>query len=366
MARVKPFREIIEVVQDLSRSQSDDKRRIRGIVNRKYLYDIPRIDEWSFLKATSAISCLAEYTTGVVTVTTGGTAVGFGSGAVMDSSMTGRRIKFDGNDNIYDITFTKADSCTISPPLSGTANVGSGGYTIFKNIYSLPTDFDRFLINGGLLFYSAGQPRQIPEKMDDDFIAEFNVNPTSQPDICRLIGYDTAGNRQVEISPPPSVAYAFQNEYLKTLSPMSETTGGTVITITDSTVITGTGTFFTLANTGDYFRVDNYGIGPDSKWYQIQAIVSDSDLTLSKNFIEGTGGASTKYVISSAPLYPYGMQDALIYGALEEIYPDQNDPNFILYHVKYAQVLSSNKILTANRMSKDSVELIAEDYDYRR
>lgn len=363
--RVIPFSEIIERVQDLSRTNTDSKQRIRGIVNEVYTLDISKEYDWSFLKASSAISVLAEHDSGYASVTTQGSTVSLQSSNTISSAYTGRKIKFSGNNDIYDVTYANATGLTISPPLSGITNVSTGGYTIYQNIYALPSDFDRFPVNGGLLFYSSGQPTPLPELLDDDYYANANASPTSIPDYCRLVGYDTAGNRQFEVLPPPSQVYILLNEYIKTLPPMYENTMGTVVITSNQTAVSGTGTIFTQLNTGDYLRFDAFGEGADSIWYQINAISSDTNLTLATNFRKDSS-VSGSFTICSIPKIPYRLQDALIYGSIRKLLPDEKDPMLAYADKQYAQIIIYNKNLEQTRHAKDNVELIAEDYNYRR
>jgi len=360
-----PFTEIVERVKDLSRSAADVKGRIRGIVNDIYTREIPRMYDWPWLKANSQIAVIAEYDTGVASVTTQGTLVSFFSGAVITTAMTGRKIKFDNNPNIYDFVYNDASGGTINPPLSGEQNVGTDGYTIFKTEYSLPVDFDRWPINGGLLYMAGGIPTPIPEKVDDDFFEAFTASPTEVPEMVRLKQDDTAGCPQFEINPPPASAYVLGNEYIKFLLPMVEFSDGTIAITAGGTAVTGTSTKFTLATTGDYLRVDGLGVGADSDWYRITAITNDTTATLDRAFRSDTSVAAAAFVISMAPRMPYRMQDALVYGAIEKILTDQNDPMLMFAHVKYAEIMTDNKVLDRNRKAKDEVELIAEDAFYR-
>src|SRR3990167_6426628 len=363
--RAIPFTEVVERIQDLGRANVDTKQRIRGIVNDVYTLDIPQEFDWSWLKASSAISCLAEYTTGVATINTQATAIVFGSGAVITSAMTGRKIKLDGNADIYDFTFVASNSGSINPPLSGSTNISSGGYSIYKNIYSLPLDFDRFPVNGGLLFYESGQPNPLPELVDDDYYEQANASPTSTPDYCRLVGYDSGGNRQVEIIPPPSSVYILLNEYIKTLPPMYENTMGTVVITSNQTAVTGTGTVFTQMNKGNYLRVEVFGKGVDSIWYKIDVISTDTNLTLATAFRKDSSYAGS-FTICSVPQMPYKFHPAFIYGGLRKLLPDQKDPMFIYADAEYRKIISDNKYLEQSSHAKDDVELIAEDFRYRR
>lgn len=362
--RAIPFTEIVERIEDLGRVGTETKKRTRAVVNEIYTIDIPNDYDHHWLKSSSGIACIAEYDTGTTKINTQSTAVMFGSGAVIDSSFTGRKIKFDDNPDVYDFTFSKANSGTISPPLSGVVNLSCASYTIFKNIYSLPADFDRFPVNGGLLFYSAGQPQPLAPILDDDYYSQVNASPTDVPTNCRFVGYDTAGQLQVEILPPPASPYLLINEYIKALSPMIESTMGTIVVSSNQTTVSGTSTYFTQMNSGDYIRADNFGKGGDSTWYRIAVVNNASTITLSSNFRIDSNYTGS-YTISKAPLMPYRMQPALIWGSLMKLLPDQKDPMFITATRNYAKIMSDNRVLEQSRYAKDTVELIAEDYDYR-
>ena len=363
--RTLPFSEIIEKISDLSRSNIDQRSRIKGLVNEVYTLDIPKEYDWYWLKASSGISCIAEYKTGVVSINTQDTAILFNSGAVITTAMTGRKIKFSGNSDVYDFTYVAANSGSINLPLSGSTNISSGGYTIYKNIYSLPSDFDRFPVNGGLLFYSGGQPTPLPELVDDDYYEQATASPSSVPEGCRFTEYDTAGNMQIEIIPPPSIAYILQNEYIKTLNPMYENTMGTVVITSNQTAVTGTGTVFLQMNTGDYLRADSFGEKGESVWYKISAISSDTNLTLSTVFRKDSG-YSGSFTISSEPKMPYKFHNGLIYGAVRKILSDEKDPMLMYANAEWMKIITDNKVLEQSRHAKDDVETIAEDINYRR
>jgi len=365
MAKINPFSEIVERTQDLTRSNADTKQRIRGIVNDVYTTDITKEYDWSWLKASSAISCIAQFNTGVVTVSTQGTIVTMSGATTIDTTFTGRKIKFGDNPDVYDVTYLGTTGVTISPPLSGATNISDGTYTIFKNIFSLPGDFDRFPINGGLLSYQGGQPTPLPELMDDDYYAQVNASPTTIPDNCRMLGYDASGNLQVEIIPPPASAYILVEEYIKSLDPMKENTAGTIVMSSNSLVVTGTSTIFNTMSAGDYVRADNFGKSTDSVWYRISAITSNTNMTLATVFRTDSSYTGA-FTISSAPKMPSKLQSAIMWGAIMKILPDQKDPMFIMAKIEYERSIKDNKVMEQNRHSKDNVGLIAEDMEYRR
>jgi hypothetical protein len=279
--------------------------------------------------------------------------------------MTGRKIKFSNNSNIYDFTYVASNSGSINPPLSGSTNITSGGYTIYKNIYSLPSDFDRFPVNGGLLFYSSGQPDPLPELAGDDYYEQATASPSSVPEGCRFTDYDVNGDMQVEVVPPPSDAYILLNEYLKTLAPMYENTMGTIVITSNQTAVTGTGTVFLQMNTGDYLRADVFGDKGESVWYKISVISSNSDLTLTSVFRKDSSYTGS-FTICSEPKIPYKFHNALIYGSIKKILSDEKDPMLMYANAEYMKIIGDNKVLEQSRHAKDDVETIAEDINYRR
>lgn len=360
-----PFTEIVERVQDLSRANTETERRIRGIVNEVYSQEIPREYDFTWLKVSTSFLVTASYNSGVVTVDTQDTVLTF-SGCTIATDTTGRKIKFGDNANIYDFTYVASNSGTISPPLSGVTNVSNGTYSLFQNKYTLPSDFDRFPVNGGLLFYQAGQPTPLPELYDDDYYERVNASPSTIPEGCRVIGYNTAGDLEVEILPPPSSAYILLAEYFKGLNPMIETTAGTITTSGGTANITGSSTLFTQAKTGDYLRVDSLGKDTDSFWYRVTSITNDTTATISPVFRADTTCSGASYTICGAPNMPYRLQDAIIYGAIKKTLADAKDPIFLLAHANYAKILTTNISLDVSRHAKDDIELIAEDSEYRR
>ena len=149
-----PYTEIVERVREIARIASDnDRGRARGAVNDVYARRIPSEEDWNFLLVSSSITCTAPYTTGNVSVNTQDSIVTFAGGAVADSAMISRKVKFNTNPDVYILTgFTNTTTMTITPVLSGDVNVVNDAYSLFQPLYSLAGDFDRFPKNGGLLF----------------------------------------------------------------------------------------------------------------------------------------------------------------------------------------------------------------------
>ncbi len=362
-----PYEEIIEKVSKLARDDAENSRpKIRGVIQNLYLREIPRKYDWSFLLASTSLSLNGEYKTGTVSATTGSNALTF-SGATLAGAMTGRKIKVGNGDGVYDIqTVSGTSDMTITPNYYGISNVSGGAYSIFDPDYALPKDFDRFPKGGGLKLYQGGQIVPIPEESIQEHYEFYNASP-STPEACHIEGVDTNGRSVVTIRPAPDKDISLGCDYLKKLTPMKTTSSGLLGSIASggTAVIGDSNTRFTEATTGDYLRVTNLGIGEDSEWYRIGAIITDSNLTLSTAFAL-TGITSANYCISSSPEYPEKMQDALIWGTLRTLTADQSDPMFQFYNTQLAEVLSDGKRLYVTRVPSTEIHSIATDFNYRR
>lgn len=359
-----PFTEIVERTLELGRIREDIASKVRGIVNDVYCRDIPRKEDWNFLITNSYLSLEAAYNTGTVSATTGGTTATFDSTATIDASMTGRKLKVDNSNYLYDFTYASATSGTISPAFFGTSNASSSSYWLFRNTYPLASDFERFPKNGGLHQYFGGRKKIVPERGYDQFTSEFNSTPTDNQEFCRVIGQDTAGNYVVEINPPNKSIGSLEYDYYKRLKPMKENTAGTVTINASGTAVSGSGTKFLEMQTGDYIRVDNLGKSSDSTWYRINAISSNSDCTISA--FANTAVSGVSYTICSAPELPTMMHMGLIWGTLATIGADQNDKMTLGYKQEYANVLTDAKRIYKTRLYRQDIDMISEEYHYRR
>ena len=362
-----PFTELAERAAQIARLEQDDSR-VRGAVNDVYVREIPRKEDWSFLIVSSALTCADEYTTGnAAVVDTLGTIFTLSSDTAIDGTFTGRKIKFSTNPNVYLITSAAGTTGgTLTPPLSGTSNVRSAAYSIFKDTYSLPNDFDRFPKNGGLLLYEGGRIMPIPEVALQNYYADYTPSPT-KPEKCRLVMVGTDTIPQVELTPPPNDPYVLGYEYLRKLVPMRETTAGFAAIAAGGTAVSGSGgtTRFTEATSGWYFRIDAFGTGEESEWYRVASVTHNSALTLAVAF--GLSGAtSAGYTLCAAPQMPAKMHAAILYGAVINLMADQNDPNATLYQTKFAEVVLEARKLYKTRVYSQPIESVFEDYNYRR
>lgn len=361
---VLPFTELVERVSQIARSENNPQR-VRGAINDIWVRKLPSEEDWTFFLASSAITAVREHDDGTVTINTGDTTAIFAS-ANIGSDMTGRRIKFNENSDIYPFTFVNTTAGTISPGLSEGTNISSGAYKLFMPFYALSDDFDRFPRNGGLLLYQGGKIKVIPEKATQGYFSDYNHSPGT-PEFCRLVTFGTTGVPHVEIIPPPSKSINLPYEYLKRPEVLRDTTAGFVTIDAGSTSVTGSAgtTRFTEASTGWWIRIDAFGKGADSEWYKVATITHNSSLTLMTAF--GLSGATTAaYTLSPAPDVPAKMHPAILYGAAATVIADQNDPLFKLYEQKYRETVTDGKRMYKSRIYNQEVETVLEDYNFRR
>jgi hypothetical protein len=359
-----PLTELVERTIEIARIREEVRGKVRGVINDVYVRDIPRCDDWMFFLNRTSLTIVPSYATGNATVTTGGTTVTF-SGATIDSSMTGRKIKFTNADYVYNLYYVSPSDATISPALIGSQNISGGAFSIYQNVYTLPKDFDRFPKNGGMHTYQGGKPKNIPEKNYDYYIDQLQTTPNDNTEFCRVTNYSALGARQLEVIPPPMTQGSWEMDYLRQVNPLRELTNGTISISASGTSVSGSGTSFTSINTGSYLRVDAFGTSGDSEWYRIDSIASTSSLTIETAFVNSSVVAA-KYTIATAAEMPESMHLGLLYGAITQISADQNDPMTPAYRQKYADVLSDNKKIYRTRMIRSDVPLISEEYHYRR
>ena len=360
-----PFTELVERVVQLARTEADPSRA-RGAINDVYVRELPIKEDWTFLLVSSAITCTDDFNTGTCSVNTQASAVTFSTDVVLDASFTGRRIKFSGNANVYDFTFSNTTGGTVNPPLSGTSNITNGSYVIYQSVYALSDDYDRWPKNGGLQVFQGGQITPIKEVSPQEWYRE-HVATTNIPERCRLVRAGTDMIQRFELNPPPNQPYVLGNEYLVKLDPLRESTAGFVSISASGTSVTGSAgtTRFTEAQTGWYIRIDAFGTGEDSEWYRVSAITHNSSLTLATAF--GLSGATTaQYTLSAVPMVPSKLHPALLYGAVRQLTTDQNDPNHEFYQAKFTEAIVDAKRVYKSRDYNTDVQTVFEEYHYRR
>lgn len=361
-----PYTEVVERLREMARIASEnDRGRARGAVQDVYSRKLPAEEDWSFQLVGSSITCDRPIADGTVSVNTGTTTVTL-SVTSLGSANTGWRFKFTENGDVYTFTFVNTTTGTISPPLSEGTNITGGAYTAFQPVYALARDFDRFPKNGGLQFFQGGRMTIIPEVKEQTYYRDYTPSPTV-PRTCRLVQAGTDGTQKVEIQPPLQKAYNLPYEYLQRPAPLHETTAGTATVAANGTTVTfHAGALLAEAQTGDFFRINAFGAGADSEWYALANINQTTSTCTLQTAFGVSGATSAGYTICSAQAMPVKLQPATLYGAITFVTADQNDPQFQFYETKYREVVNDAKRTFKTRIYQQEVELIAEDWQYRR
>jgi len=309
---VIPFTELVERLQrDLLRDNTADEGKYKSLINDIYTDWLPSKVDWRILQTSSYITLSEPYSTGTISATNGSQNI-TGSGTTWTASMTGWKIKIEGDDNIYTFTRTGNTSGTLDKPFLGTTGT-SLTYTLFQDTYSLASDFERLLPYGknrGLYYFDNGQRYYLEPRREDEFFKYKAVTPDTP-----LYYWIDAKNNKVVFDPPPNEEMYVYYEYIPRLTRLTEYTTGTVSVTSGSATVTGSGTAFSsFVSAGDYFRIDDDGTGSSSYWYQIDSVDSDTQLTLTSNYL-GNSGSSLSYTISKVPLLSPPLHLAILYGA---------------------------------------------------
>lgn len=364
---VLPATEIVERANQIARvGATNDDGRVWGAMNDVYLRELPHAEDWTFLLASSSLITTAKYGVGTASVNTGDTAVTFSGGAAIPAALTGCKIRFTDNANVYDFTRTGAATGTISPPLSEDRNVSGGAYVVFQPTYALAGNFNRFPKNGGLTLWAGNRPTPIPEQTIQGSYEEYSATP-SRPARCRLVTAGTDGTQKVALDPAPDKAYVLPYDYFMTPSPLTESTAGVVTINAGSITVVGSAgtTRFTEASVGWWFRVDSQGEGSQSEWYRILAITHDSSLTLQTAYGKVAATTAT-YTLCPAPAMPEVMQEALLHGTVKRLLSDQNDTQYAIADSLQSVAIMAAKRLYKSRIYNQPIGLDLEDYNFRR
>lgn len=124
------------------------------------------------------------------------------------------------------------------------------------------------------------------------------------------------GGTEVQLYPTPSTSsntITLVYEAIDKDLSVAKYTTGTVALTNGSATVTGSGTTFTRAMVGRYFR--NEDADGDGLWYKISAFVSATEITL-ENFYQGTTDSSNTYQIAEAFGLPEDLHMLPIYYAV--------------------------------------------------
>lgn len=365
---VIPFSELFERLMTLAKIDSfNNEDFAKGLINDAYTRSLPGLNDWNPIIIEYYLAMSAYYSTGTVSCTAADTTL-TGSGTTWTSTMTnnnGWKIKFAGLDLIYSFTYVSATSATISPPLEGATNLSGATYKVFRDEYSLPSDFDRFLKNGSIYVQQGGRTYAIIGESTRDQFREMMVPEPSDPIFrAMLTRVNTSGNRLVRVNPPPATAKIYPFEYIPKIAPMKEYTIGTISVTNGSATVTGVNTLF-VANVaaGQYFRVDSIGQGDSSKWYQISSVDSNTTLTLTAVYSDAAE-SGVEYTICSAPTsFPSEFHEFILYEAVSVVCSSESDSNSQLMIARRSEVLTRLNKMYKSRRTNSQIKV--EDDGYR-
>lgn len=363
-----PFTELFERLMTLSKIDSfNNEDFAKGLVNDAYIRTLPGLNDWNPIVMDGFLSMTAYYSTGTVAVNAGSTSI-TGTGTVWTSTMTndyGWKIKFASLNNVYQFNYVSGTTATINPALEGSVNLTGQTYTLFRDEYALPTDFDRFLKNGSIYVQQGGRTYNIIGELTRDQFREMFI-PTPSDPIFRAIltRMNSSGNRMVRLNPPPNSPYVYPFEYIPKIAPMSEYVIGTASVTNGSPIITGLGTQFSSnVVAGQYFRIDTIGQGDSSKWYKILSVDSATQVTLASNYLD-SADSGVEYTICSAPTsFPPEFHEFILYEAVSVAVASSADPNTEVMIAKRADVLTRLNKTYKSRRTNSQVRV--EDDGYR-
>lgn len=173
---------------------------------------------WAFMEGRETVVTVPDYTTGTVSVTSGGTTV-TGLGTTFTSSMAvNYYIQFDGSNDWYKIaTYTNPTQIAIDTAYAGSTSLSGSTFIIRKIFYSLSSSCDRIID-----IRNWQTPTRLIQ-VDARTLDDIRPNPQSTNSSYGYLawGYDSSGNMQVSPYPFPSDARLLELRTLKRPTDMS-------------------------------------------------------------------------------------------------------------------------------------------------
>lgn len=359
-----PFTKIVEDVMLEVRENSTEtsvENKYKRRVNDIYARDLFSKNDFDFMSRIGTITIPAGYTTGTASIASGGSAV-TGVGTTWTSTMTGYKIRFFGNQDIYTFTYASATTGTISPAFSGDTAISGGQYMIFQDTFSLAGDYDRMVDPPGFYYDYYNARVTLLRKMTPDWYKLWSTVRSLFPMYYRPFGRSNNNLYwQVQFAPPILHSKFIYYEYIPTFSDMKEYTTGTTATTAGSTIVTGTSTDFTNnVHAGDAFRKDAYV----QDWYLIASVDNATQITLTSAYPVTTSAGA--YTISDVPQIPVSLQLAVFYGACGLSTQDQdNEVAAKNYFALYTTAIQEYQQIE-NRMKAGKQRMRVKDMYHRK
>lgn len=189
-----------------------------------------------------------------------------------------------------------------------------------QRAYMLPPNFIR-VKGDAVSFTYGGRLTPLKHVQNEELwnrLIETNQT-TARPERYFIRSRFGAGGAEILLDPIPSVVGTLQLEYEANDRDLAVTkyNTGTVALTNGSTVVTGTGTTFTNAMVGRYFKI-NDATG-DGFWYRISSYTSATVIGLEQSY-DGNNVTGVSYEIAEAFALPEEMQILPVYYFLERYF----------------------------------------------
>lgn len=197
-------------------------------------------------------------------------------------------------------TETSRTFVTVTDAISGTSN----------QAYQLPENFKSLTD----LYVTVGTTQYPAELIQDSELWRW-INSTTTQSTSNFVQFCFIRRDRVELYPIPSSANTATMWYRAQTKPLSHNdyTTGTITTLAnEGTAVTGSGTTFTSAMVGRYFKIND-----DGEWYKISAFTSATAITLEKEY-QGVAisAGSEAYTIGEFPITPPDTHELPAYYAV--------------------------------------------------
>ena len=353
------FTEIFEVAQtELVREASSNVQpKYMGAVNQVYLNEMPEQLPETYIRKLGYITLAAAYSTGTVTVSSGGTSI-TGATTSWTTAYNDMYINVSGYNRLYRVTDTTPTNLTLNNSLTWVGASGSGlSYTLIQDRYALPSDFSymaednpeypnivSYYVNGFQIFL-------FPSNNED---YDRTIVPTTSTAFSKYTVKWDNSTPYLHVWPFPLNIDIVNFFYIPKLTAMVEYTTGTC-TFTTGTAVTGSGTNWASLNTAfTYFmRNDADGTGSASVWTQVSSIGNATTMSLSSGFA-GTSGAGITYTISQVSQWPERFDSAMLYKTCLIVDPDNvQTPKWTQL---YTEAMGIDKSVEAKRKRASQVK----------
>lgn len=221
MATFQTLRQILGERLNIDETITANATRLNRMLNLAQDSITGRYD-WTFLEERDLIQTVVDKTAGTVSMTNGSTTV-TGTSTAFASGDVGKFIKFEGNDDWYEVTaFTSTTALTINPSFGQDTDT-SMTYTLRKIYYSLDTDVNRIL--SVKQYNTPIKLTQVAAGALDR--AQPNITATGAPTAYALFRLDPTitsqygTQRQLQFYPSPNDEYNIEVRYIKLLSELS-------------------------------------------------------------------------------------------------------------------------------------------------